>query len=587
MPVAQIEVLASELHERVLRGGEVLVRVGEPAEALFLVLSGRFTVHVDGSSQPVAEISQGELVGEIGFFAGLPRTATVLAARDSRVLELDRAGFARAAELHPNIRDVIIEFLARRFAELRLSQPKPGRAAPVRTLAVLVAGGSHLPSRFVELMRNVFSAGSSVLFVTRGNVEAHHRGRSLEHPAVAAWLNQLEGDADLVIYLADEELTPWTHICIRQADAVLLTAISGSPAALNPAEQVAFSVHPPSARRLVLIHDKRRTVVNGTSEWLDSRDVLTTHHVALQDSFDVERLHRFVSGKALGFVAGGGGALGSAHVGVYKAFSEAGCDFDFIGGTSVGAAMMAAFACGADPERVDLGTHNIFIRGRAFRRPTFPRYGLLDHKAFDGVLRREYGEVLIEDLWQPYFAVSSNLSDDKPYIHRRGPVWQAVRASSSIPGILPPFFTRDGEMLVDGAVMDNLPVAAMREIKRGPNVVVTFALSGPRRYLIDYDSLPGPGELARMMLNPFARKKLPAAPGILQVLMLSMLAQLPPKIPLEESDVLIRPAIPPDLSFMDWSRHTELFSAAYEETKTLIQESTGDAGLRAVLSAAR
>jgi hypothetical protein len=94
------------------------------------------------------------------------------------------------------------------------------------------------------------------------------------------------------------------------------------------------------------------------------------HHVALHDALDVRRLYRFLSGCAIGFVAGGGGALGSAHLGVYKAFREAGAEFDILGGTSVGAAMMAALAYGVDPERVDEGTHNIFVKSRAFRRPS-------------------------------------------------------------------------------------------------------------------------------------------------------------------------------------------------------------------------
>jgi NTE family protein len=590
MPVRQIGALAGELQERVLRRGEVLVRVGDPADNLYVVLTGRFTVHVEGSAEPVAEISQGELVGEVGFFAGLPRTATVRAARDSTVLELDRAGFARAAESHPGMRDIIIAFLARRFAELRLARPKPGRIAPVRTLAVLPAGGSQIPIRFIELVRKVFGAHGSAVFLTREDVISRHPGLPLEDQRVAAWLNQLEADADLVVYIADgAEPSSWTHVCIRQADALLLTATAGSSTDLNPAEQVALSVHPPTARRLIIVQGARRTAVNGTAAWLDVRDVLTRHHVVLQDAADVERLYRFIAGKALGFVAGGGGALGSAHIGVYKALVEAGCRFDFLGGTSAGAAMMAAFACGVDAERVDLGTHNIFIREGAFRRPTLPRYGLLNHKAFDRALRLEYGDVLIEDLWQSYFAVSSNLSDDKPYIHRRGLLWQAVRASSSIPGILPPFFTTQGEMLVDGAVMDNLPLSVMRNIKTGPNVVVTFALSGSQRYHVDYDAIPGPVELAKIMLNPFARKELPAAPSILQVLMLSMLAQVPADIALEESDVLISPALPTGIGVMDWSHHTELFLAVYQETKAWIEEAlkANHPGLKAVLAATR
>jgi NTE family protein len=311
--------------------------------------------------------------------------------------------------------------------------------------------------------------------------------------------------------------------------------------------------------------------VSGTAAWLAARDVFMHHHVALQDAADVRRLFRFLSGRAIGFVAGGGGAFGSAHLGAYKAFREAGADFDILGGTSVGAAMTAALAYGVDAERVDEGTHNIFVTNRAFRRPTLPRYGLIDHKAFDRALQAEYRDVLIEDLWIPFFALSSNLSEHKPRIHRRGPVWQAVRASGSIPGVLPPFFTKEGEMLVDGGLMDNVPLAAMKALKTGPNVVVTLGTDAPTTYMVDYESIPGRGELAAAMLNPFSRRRLPQIPGILQVIMLSMVANRRADPQLGDDDLLVNPDLPGDLRFTSWERHNEVFLHAYRGVASWIR----------------
>ena len=117
-----LEALTAESDHRVLRRGEVLVREGEPSGSFFIVLSGRFTVHKGNSTGSVAEIAQGELVGEIGFFAGLPRTATVVAARDSIVLEISHNHFEKAAETLPSLREAVTTFLARRFASFVASQ---------------------------------------------------------------------------------------------------------------------------------------------------------------------------------------------------------------------------------------------------------------------------------------------------------------------------------------------------------------------------------------------------------------------------------------------------------------------------------
>jgi NTE family protein len=573
-----LEALATGAEQLALRRGEVLVRQGEPSDALYFVLSGRFTVHRDGAVEPIAEVAQGQPIGEIGFFAGLPRTATVVALRDSRVLAITRDRFHEIGESSPGLRDTLIVSLAR-----RLSEGRPAKLPTlVRTVAVMPAGGSPPSQAFVDALRNVFGSSSRTLFLTEAEIAARFPGVPLDDPAISNWLNAAEIDSEFILYIAGHALTDWTMKCIRQADALVLVAAAGASVELSPSERFAFSILPLSARRLVVLHQARTEIVSGTAAWLERRDVFMHHHVALQDESDVRRLFRFLSGRALGFVAGGGGALGSAHLGAYKAFCEAGADFDILGGTSAGAAMMAAFACGADAERVDQGTRNIFVRSRAFRRPTLPRYGLIDHKVFDRALRAEYGDAIIEDLWKPFFAVSSNLSDHKPRIHRRGLVWHAVRASGSVPGMLPPFFTREGEMLVDGALMDNVPLAPMKALKSGPNVIVMLGVDAPTTYAVDYQSIPGPRELAAAMLNPFARRRLPQAPGIIQVIMLSMLANRP-YLELSDSDILIRPELPDDLRFTSWERHNEIFLHAYRQTAAWIEARMADPAVRAVI----
>jgi len=91
---------SAAISERVVRldlkRGQELVRQGDESDAVFVVLFGRFSVYVSSRSEPVVEISAGELIGEIGFFSGQSRTATVMAARDSAVAKLDRPRFMRS-----------------------------------------------------------------------------------------------------------------------------------------------------------------------------------------------------------------------------------------------------------------------------------------------------------------------------------------------------------------------------------------------------------------------------------------------------------------------------------------------------------
>jgi NTE family protein len=289
------------------------------------------------------------------------------------------------------------------------------------------------------------------------------------------------------------------------------------------------------------------------------------HHVALDSVGDVERLYRFINGTALGLVACGGGAYCAAHIGLYKALLQSGLTFDIMGGTSGGGAMTAAFAMGSDPDAIDRATHEIFVTNKAMRRYTWPRYSLLDHRHFDDQLARYYRGVDIEDLWIPYFAVSTNLTSHDLHRHRRGDLWAAVRASGSMPVLLPPYYTEDGHMLVDGAILDNVPVKVMHELKSGPNVVVSFSVPKHERFEVDYSALPGRGDLLKRIVTPWLRGTLPAAPGVGTVLMRAMMANRQEfDRHLRPEDLLLVPPIPPDLGLLDWHRHSELMQDTYQ-----------------------
>ncbi len=345
----------------------------------------------------------------------------------------------------------------------------------------------------------------------------------------------------------------------------------GTKVALSPLEAFALSLHRPASRRLVIVH-ARKGMAQGTRHWLALREPQMHHHVALGEADDVARLWRFLNGEALGFVACGGGAYCAAHVGVYRAFREAGIEFDLIGGTSGGAAMGAAFAQDLDPFEIDAGVHRMFIDGRALGRYTLPRYGLLDHTHFDAHLEKEYGNIRVEDLWKPYFAVSADLSDYELEVHRTGHLWRAIRASAAIPGLLPPLYTDDGRMLVDGSVIANVPIETMHSLKRGPNIVVSFHTAQSQRFAVDYATLPNRGELIWQTLNPLSARHLPQAPSAATVLVRSLMANRSHfERHLEPDDWLLVPPTPPAMGALDWRRHSELMEAAYLYTRSAIE----------------
>ncbi|MCL4767299.1 MAG: patatin-like phospholipase family protein [Hyphomicrobiaceae bacterium] len=553
--------LAAEFRILELKRGEVLIRQGDPADALYVVVSGRFSVHRQGRSDPVCEIGPGQPIGEIAFLTGGTRTANVRAMRDSLVLRLSREEFEGLTARKPSIWRSLTATLGRRLAATTAAEVLPSDPRP-RTIGVIRAGSRPVPPAFIRMLTSTFEAGARTLVLESGTT-ALGSGVALGTPEATRAINALERQYEAILFIADAELTPWSEKVLRHADLVLAVGAFDADPGLSPLEQRAADFLAPEAVRLVLVH-AHRTRPAGTARWLDRRRVVMHHHVALDDAADVERLLRFVNGTALGFVACGGGALCAAHVGLFKAMVEAGIGFDMMGGTSAGSAMAAAFVLGSSPDEIDRALHEMFVSNRAMRRYTWPRYSLLDHHHFDQQLARYIGHVDIEDLWIPFFAVSTNLSSYSLHRHRRGDLWTAVRASSSIPALLPPVYTAEGEMLVDGCLLDNVPVGVMHELKSGPNVVVSFMLPQLERFAVDYFELPSRSELMRRAINPIRRQDLPAAPGPAAVLMRSLMANRQDfQRHMRPGDLLLMPPLPQDAGFLDWHRHEELMDAAH------------------------
>jgi NTE family protein len=405
---------------------------------------------------------------------------------------------------------------------------------------------------------------------------------------LAAWLAKIERENNLVICVVAPELNAWTDTALRASDQIVFVA-SGEGESRNPLGAEAQALFEKERRRLVVIQARRSRFAEPSARWLERCAALMVHHVCLGDGSDVDSFVRFLTGRAVGFVAGGGGAFGPAHVGIFKAFREMGVTFDIFGGSSVGSAMAGAFAMLADPSEISAALPQIFVRRRALNRFTWPRYGLLDHGVFDEELQRLYPG-RIEDAWRPYFAVATDLSNLSVRVIREGPLWQAIRASCSIPGVLPPFIDENGHMLVDGGVADNVPVSVMHSLKAGPNLVIDLRPPEHCRYGFDYRDIPARREWIARALRPGPwNKALPRCPGPASVIQQTVFAKIGADSALvTPQDLVLRPPAFPGSNFMNWDRHQDVVDASHEwasrEIESLLEQ--GDPALRAILDGA-
>jgi NTE family protein len=579
--------LARLVRETVPRGTR-LIAAGGPADAMYLVETGRFQVQREGVD--LAEIGAGGVIGEIGFLSGGLRTADVVAARDAVVLRIDAAAFDALCRETPGLQRAIAAELALRLASTSARVvPDPGRP-PARTFCVVPAAGAPLPERFVPELAEAMGRHVTVRTVTETAFrEALGPSADPAGPEAASWLNAQERTADAVLFVAGTAATDWSRAALKQADHVILVAQATRLAPPSEIEALALDLIPECQRRLVLIHPHRMQHATGTALWLASRPVHMHHHVALTgDGADMARLGRFLTGQAIGMVMSGGGAFGVAHVGVWRALREAGIPLDIVGGTSVGSAMAGAIALGLEAEEIGPRVEEIFVRSGAMRRVTVPKYAFLDHKVLDAALLKHYGDGPVEDLWLPYYAVAADLSSNEMVEIRRGPLWEAVRASSAIPGILPAFYTSDGQMLVDGGCIDNMPFRTMHRLKSGPNVIVNVQKESGQRFQVDYGRLPGRNELLKRAVMPFG-KGAPRAPGVISTVMRSLLVGQSDMLKaLRPTDMMIRPPGLSGAGFLSWGQHKLFHELGYRHAVETFETARreGEPGMAALRLAA-
>ena len=247
---------------------DALVRQGEPSTGLFVVVSGRVLeiVESDAGAKVVNESVQGQVVGATGVFADETETATVVAARDSVLLEFSRESFRELAQRYPKL-NVLNEWLAR-LLSIRLRgvmHETPPEYLGTNILLIPANDGASVQEfarRLSETLTQhgacalVTSAGTQALLNTMGIAQAVED--SSDDLRLRAWLNERETHYRYMIYVADSTLTNWTRRCIQQADEVISIGVSN--AAPDVTEVEAETVRMERQRRskfqksLVLLH---------------------------------------------------------------------------------------------------------------------------------------------------------------------------------------------------------------------------------------------------------------------------------------------------------------------------------------------
>ncbi|MGA9026977.1 MAG: cyclic nucleotide-binding and patatin-like phospholipase domain-containing protein [Steroidobacteraceae bacterium] len=517
---ATMTFLRSRLEWVEIAAGETLMAQGDPGDSMYISISGRLRAYVKddgGIEHMVREMARGQIIGEMSMYTEEPRSATVVAIRDSVLVKLARADFATLLATSATMSIVLTRQIIKR---LQTVHRRSDIARPI-TIGVLPITTGVQPLEFCrQLSAHLETAGKVQI------VDAARLDRELDQSLAQADVNDTEADRRIALYLdaieatndyvllvGDDHPSSWTRRCSQRCDELLLLADAAQPPELHQTE-AQFLLHrhgrTEAAEFLVLLHDADERCPSGTRKWLARRPVTSHYHVRPALERDMARLARLLSGRAVGLVLAGGGARGCAHIGIYRALRERGIEIDCVGGTSIGSVMAVYVGSDRPIEDVMKIARESFSRNPTGDFNLVPLISLVKGARLRQTIARGIRQLLgrptdVEDLWKNYYCIASNYSLASEQVIQSGDLSRAMLASIAIPGALPPQI-EDGNLLCDGGTFNNFPVDVMRNM-RGVGKVIGVDLGSRKRRRIEITEVPGSWSLLRDRLRARAKRR--------------------------------------------------------------------------------
>nr|XP_061803823.1 patatin-like phospholipase domain-containing protein 7 [Nerophis lumbriciformis] len=543
-----------------LEAGRAVYRQGDKSDSTFIVLSGRLRSVIakdNGKKELAGEYGRGDLIGVVEALTHMNRATTVHAVRDSELAKLPEGALNSIKRRYPQVVTRLIHLLGQKILGnmQQVNGPLTARSLPLHnpsskwdagnpasnlsTVAILPVSDEIPLMAFTLELQHALSGIGPTLLLTSDIIKQRLGTAALDSVheyRLSSWLGQQEDIHRIVLYQSDSGLTPWTQRCIRQADCIIIVGLGEQEPTVGELEKMLEGSAIRAQKQLVLLHREDGPPPKGTAEWLNMRSWISRHHhlscprrvfskrslPKLRELYervfekcpdrhsDFSRLARILTGNSIAVVLGGGGARGCSQVGIIRAMKEAGIPVDIVGGTSIGSFIGALYAEEKSNSRMRVRAREWAMDMTSLFKKivdlTYPVTSMFSGAAFNSGIRSVFKGKQIEDLWLPYFNITTDITASSMRVHTDGSLWRYVRASMSLSGYLPPLCDpKDGHLLMDGGYINNLPADVARSM--GAKVVIAIDVgSRDETNLTNYgDSLNG-WWLLWKRLNPLAEK---------------------------------------------------------------------------------
>jgi NTE family protein len=468
---------------RVVPTGTVVCQRGDEGRAFYIVASGGLVVEtataaVGGAGRVF--LGPGEIVGEMSLLSGLPVSATVVAVQPTSLHRIGREAFLQLLRKEPPLQMALTQLLVQRIR--RRTEPATAHHAGV----AIIAGNweSEASRNFSRaLYRGIshYARGSSMVATSSSFAVG---GPPLDsagiESAIRRWRDSA-GTGQYLMLVTDPATADRLDSQLARGDAVLTLEAPGERASAAERQATPSGLADRAVVELETRSGRRDTM---REQWyftippaqLD--DALGAPTWSRQRFPELDRLARWMARREVGIALGSGAALGFAHLGVLEVLEDAGVPIDCLAGSSMGGIVALVYAReGNAPRATELTERTIGATAKVRDVSWWPRSALMVGAKVRKAAKEAGGGLTFAQLRRPAYVVAADLARSERVTIDRGPIDQALLATSAIPSLFPPV-ELDGRVLVDGALVSRIPLHVL-ERRRCALTIAVNVIPGP------------------------------------------------------------------------------------------------------------
>lgn len=551
-----------------LKTKEILFYRGEQSHDAYVVISGKLSASTCDQENPgeiIGFIMPGEIVGEMSLLTETLRSLTITATSETLLLKIAHKDFQIYCQNNPKIAFHLLRIIVKRTQGVIKHIDKSKRR---QFIGLLSANNSVNLNHLLEKLIHHFHSSSKLLILTDEKIQEW--GKNLNEKFL--WLKQ---KYEYIIYPIHLENNSFVIETLNKyAEKILLIANGNQPAYVSHhAKSIIKNYKGHSKTELILQYENKTFNPIHTEKWLEQENFFRHHHICIDNASDIQRLGRFITGSAIGLVLGGGGTKGWAHIGALKALTDSKIPIDAICGTSVGSVAGGCYLTTHNFNELTskyLKLQDAALKSLSLRELTLPLVSLFSGKSATLATRKSL-DFKMENLRIPLLCVSCNISQKKEFIHKKGYLGDAIRASASLPGLVPPFVI-DNHLHVDGGVVNNLPVDVMSEYLENSGIIIAVSLtSESEKKSFSFPPVMSP---LNSILVKLGFKKNYEMPSLFHTFIDSLLMGSYTKQidQMKLADILIQPELSDYNMLNKKNKSVELMNIGYKSAKKSIEE---------------